>query len=65
MGIEIEPSHVVGDRGQRYRVTYAGEVLSESTWNPEFQACRAPLARGITGKLQVWRPGKAYWGHAT
>jgi hypothetical protein len=60
LGIEIEPTHVVG--GQRYRVTHAGEVLSESTWNPEFEACRALLERGITGKLQVWRPGKAYWG---
>jgi hypothetical protein len=56
--IEIEPT-ALGDRGQRYRVTYLGEVLIESARNPEFDACRALLARGVTGTLQIWRPGKA------
>jgi hypothetical protein len=54
--IEIEPA-TLGVRGQRYRVTYLGEVLIEGTRNPEFDACRALLAHGITGTLEVWRPG--------
>jgi hypothetical protein len=57
--IEIE---AVGlrERGLRYRVMYAGAVLIKSTRNPEFDACRALLALGITGRLEVWRPGKAH-----
>jgi hypothetical protein len=38
---------------------YAGEVLLEH-WDPEFEACRALLARGITGKLEIWRLGGTY-----
>jgi len=52
--VEIEPTKL-GKRGQRYRVTYLGKVLIESTRNPDFDACRALLARGITGKLLVRR----------
>jgi hypothetical protein len=37
---------------------YAGEVLAEGRRNPIFDACRALLARGITSRLEVWRPGK-------
>jgi hypothetical protein len=48
-----------GVRGPVYRVMYAGEVLLEH-WNPEFEACRALLARGITGKLEAWRTGGTY-----
>jgi hypothetical protein len=55
--IEIEPT-TLGDRGQRYRVTYLGRVLVESTRNPEFDACRALLAQGITGRLLVRRAGR-------
>jgi hypothetical protein len=36
-------------------------VLIEDTWNPEFEACRALLAKGIKGKLQAWRRGKQHW----
>ena len=49
----------IGERGQRYRVAYGGSTLVESSRVPEFDACRALLARGITGTLEVWRPGKA------
>jgi hypothetical protein len=48
-----------GVRGPVYRVLYADEVLLEH-WNPEFEACRALLARGITGKLETWRPGGSF-----
>src|SRR5262245_31395445 len=57
--ITIEPVSV-GSRGELYRVRFDGAVLLESSRNPEFDACRALLARGITGKLEVWRPGKQH-----
>jgi hypothetical protein len=44
---------------QRYRVTYANDTLVEGRRNPVFDACRALLARGFTGRLEVWRPGQA------
>jgi hypothetical protein len=34
--------------------------LVKSSRDPEFDACRAMLARGITGCLQVWRPNAKY-----
>jgi hypothetical protein len=56
--ITIEPISM-GQRGMRYRVSYAGEILLEGR-DPELAACRALLARGITGRLEVWRPGTAF-----
>jgi hypothetical protein len=56
--IEVQVIHY-GGRVPIYLVMYAGEVLLEH-WNPEFEACRALLARGITGKLETWRPGGTY-----
>jgi hypothetical protein len=50
----------LGERGHRYRVTYGGGVLIASCRVPEFDACRALLALGITGKLEMWRPGKEW-----
>ena len=38
--------------------TIQDAVLIEDTWNPEFEACRALVARGVTGRLEVWRAGK-------
>src|SRR5262249_3849430 len=58
--IFIEPTSIRGDKGQYYRVHYEGGVLIDETWNPEFEACRALLARGVTGRLEVWRAGKDY-----
>jgi hypothetical protein len=57
--IVIEPTGL-GDRGHRYRVTYAGTVLVDGSRNPEFDACRALLAKGIRGKLEIWRKGAAF-----
>ena len=34
-------------------------VLIED-WNPEFEACRVLVARGITGRLETWRIGKTH-----
>ena len=50
----------IGQRGQHYRVTDAGRVLLESTREPLFDACRALAAKGITGRLEMWRPSKTY-----
>jgi hypothetical protein len=54
-----------GSRGPIYRVIYDGEVLLEASRVPVFDACRALLAMGIKGRLEVWRPGKTYWDIAT
>jgi len=61
MKVEIEPT-TRGSRGQRYRVLYQGEALIESARNPEHDACRALLARGITGTLEVWHRGASHAG---
>jgi hypothetical protein len=45
---------------QRYRVNYAGNLLVDSSRYPEFDACRALLALGLTGKVEVWRHGAAF-----
>ena len=55
--VEFEPIGLT-EHGRRCRVTYAGETLVEGRRNPIFDACRALLARGITGRLEVWRRGK-------
>jgi len=60
--IYIEPTAIRGERGQSYRVHYQGAVLIDETWNPEFEACRALLARGVTGRLEVWRPRGTFPG---
>jgi hypothetical protein len=44
----------VGHRGQYYRVWYEGSVLIEECRYPEYDACRALLARGITGRLESY-----------
>ena len=58
--IVIEPTSIHGERGQHYRVYFDGVVLIDDTWNPKFEACRALVARGITGRMEVWRAGKAH-----
>lgn len=48
--------------GQRYRVYFEGAVLIDETWNPELEACRALVARGVTGRLESWRADQSYPG---
>jgi hypothetical protein len=57
--ILIEPV-TLGERGHRYRITHAGRVLVESSREPLLDACRALLAQGIPGRLEMWRLGKAH-----
>jgi hypothetical protein len=56
--IDVEAIMPVGlnIKAQRYRVTYRGETLIESTKEPIFNSCRALLERGCKGKLVVWGP---------
>ena len=44
----------------RYSVHHADETLIGATRQPEFDACRALLARGITGRLETWRHDVPY-----
>lgn len=55
--IELEPFTGTGEKAQRYRIWHDGAVLIENTWNPEYDACRALAAKGITGKAEFWRKG--------
>src|SRR5690242_11499679 len=54
--IELKLTHNAGT-GARYRVTYLGKTLIESARDPEFEACRALLAKGVTGTLVTYSPG--------
>jgi hypothetical protein len=56
--VELELTHYAGTRA-RYRVTYLGKTLIESARDPEFEACRALLARGVTGTLVTYNPGSS------
>ena len=56
--VELELTHNAGT-GARYRVTYLGKTLIESTRDPEFEACRALLAKGVTGILVAYSLGNA------
>jgi hypothetical protein len=56
--VELELTHNTGTRA-RYRVTYLGETLIESARDPEFEACRVLLAKGITGTLATYSPGSS------
>ena len=42
-------------------MTYAGQVLLASCRFPLLEACRALLAKGITGRLELWRAGNVSW----
>src|SRR5215467_7490381 len=53
--IDIEPTIIRGERGQRFRVHFHGAVLIDETSNPEFEASRVLMARGVVGRLEVWR----------
>ena len=44
-------------RGAWYRVWHDGKVLIERSRDPAFDACRALLARGVTGTMCTYFPG--------
>jgi hypothetical protein len=50
-----------GQAGARYQVTTeTGRVLVAGSRVPAFDAARALLAEGVTGRLEVWRPGGSH-----
>jgi hypothetical protein len=46
--------HGIGRRGTYYRVEYRGRTLIESTKEPLLNACRALVAMGVKGRLEMW-----------
>jgi hypothetical protein len=54
--VDLELTHYAGTRAH-YRVTYLGKTLIESARDPEFEACRALLAKGVTGSLVTYSSG--------
>jgi hypothetical protein len=56
--IDVERTHYTST-GARYRVTYLGETLVEGARTPLFDACRALLAKGITGTLAMYSSGSS------
>jgi hypothetical protein len=56
----IRKPPITGGKAQRYQVWLGNEVLIEDTHNPEYEACRALLARGITGRLETYREGNPH-----
>src|SRR5262245_43469408 len=53
--VRIEPSFK--NAGYRYKVIHQGATLIEDSSNPEYDACRALYAKGITGLLETYRGG--------
>jgi hypothetical protein len=56
--VEIEPTHYTSTVA-RYRVTYLGKPLIQSARDPEFDACRTLLTKGIRGMLVTCAPGSS------
>jgi hypothetical protein len=56
--IDIECTHYTAT-GARYRVNYLGKVLIESARDPEREACRVLLAKGVRGMLAIFSRGSA------
>jgi hypothetical protein len=56
----IQQSTFDRQRGQKYAVLLDGKVIVASAYDPEYAACRALVALGITGRLEVWRSEAAY-----
>jgi hypothetical protein len=49
----LHPKWDGGRDGYRYSVLYDGKLLVDRSRDPEFDAARALLAKGITGKLTL------------
>ena len=49
----VHPIWAGGHDGYRYSVLYGGKLLVERSRDPETDAARALLAKGITGKLTL------------
>lgn len=61
--VYLSQGHFENRRGQTYNVHFGapdGEQIATNVFDPEYAACRALVARGVTGRLEVWRPGSAF-----
>lgn len=47
-------------KSRHYSVRFEGAELVCDSFDPEFDACRALLDKGITGRLETWREGTPY-----
>jgi hypothetical protein len=54
VAVIIQPTKL-GSRGQLYSVSFEGQTLIPQTRTPGYDACRALLAKGVTGRLDVYR----------
>ena len=52
----IQPTYRNASR-QFYRATYNGDEIVTRSWDPEFAACRALKARGLSGRVEFFREG--------
>jgi hypothetical protein len=53
MQARIHPHWIGGRSGYAWSVLFDGELLASRSTTPEFDAARALLAKGITGKLTL------------
>jgi hypothetical protein len=60
MTVQVTIERCFKNAGYRYKVLHNGSTLVEGTANPEYDACRALLARGITGFVETYRLGTSY-----
>src|SRR5262249_44646742 len=54
--VTIEPTLRTASR-QFYRATYNGQEIVARSWDPEFDACRALKARGLSGRVEFFWEG--------
>jgi len=59
--VTIEPTHRSPKR-QYYKATLNGEEIVAKSSDPEFSACRAMKAMGLSGRVEFYRPGVTYPG---
>ena len=57
--VTIEPTQRSASR-QFYRATYNGDEITKRSWDPEFAACRALKARGLTGRVDFFWAGHSH-----
>jgi hypothetical protein len=59
--VTIEPTHRSPKR-QYYKATLNGEEIVAKSSDPEFAACRAMKAMGLSGRVEFYRPGATHPG---
>ena len=59
--VTIEPTHRSPKR-QFYKATLNGDEIVARSADPEFAACRVMKLRGLSGKVEFYRPGASFPG---